>query len=84
MYVGPAVAEEFKRIVRDSEITRYVSLATTPESSADMPREDDANWPKKNVVGRQELEVRIDKDHISFEVSGGELGWYAKLPKCAT
>lgn len=31
-------------------------------------REDDSAWPKKNVVGRQELEVRIDKEHISFEV----------------
>ena len=26
------------------------------------------SWPKKNIVGRQELEVRIDKEHISFEV----------------
>ncbi|EJT47630.1 mago nashi domain-containing protein [Trichosporon asahii var. asahii CBS 2479] len=32
-------------------------------------KEDDAQWPKKNVVGRQELEVRIDKDHISFETA---------------
>jgi protein mago nashi len=32
-------------------------------------REDDVSWPKKNIVGRQELEVRIDKEHISFEVS---------------
>jgi len=31
-------------------------------------REDDVAWPKKNIVGRQELEVRIDKEHISFEV----------------
>jgi hypothetical protein len=31
-------------------------------------REDDVSWPKKNIVGRQELEVRIDKEHISFEV----------------
>lgn len=36
---------------------------------ADDDREDDAQWPKKNVVGRQELEVRIDKDHISFETA---------------
>ena len=32
-------------------------------------REDDTNWPKKSVVGKQELEIRIGKDHISFEVS---------------
>ena len=31
-------------------------------------REDDSSWPRKNVVGRQELEVRLDKEHISFEV----------------
>ena len=36
---------------------------------ANDTREDDASWPKKNIVGRQELEVRVDKDHISFEVS---------------
>ena len=36
---------------------------------ADNHREDDVAWPKKNIVGRQELEVRIDKEHISFEVS---------------
>ncbi|KAL1409919.1 Protein mago nashi 2 [Vanrija albida] len=53
VYVGPAVAEELKRIVRESEVTK----------------EDDASWPKKNVVGRQELEIRIDKDHISFETA---------------
>ncbi|WOO79199.1 Protein mago nashi 2 [Vanrija pseudolonga] len=53
VYVGPAVAEELKRIVRESEVTK----------------EDDATWPKKNVVGRQELEIRIDKDHISFETA---------------
>lgn len=33
-------------------------------------REDDASWPKKNIVGKQELEVRIDREHISFEVGG--------------
>lgn len=32
-------------------------------------RENDEQWPKRNIVGRQELEVRIDRDHISFEVS---------------
>jgi protein mago nashi len=39
------------------------------EVCANDTREDDASWPKKNIVGRQELEVRVDKDHISFEVS---------------
>lgn len=31
-------------------------------------REDDSNWPKKNIVGKQELEIRVGGDHISFEV----------------
>lgn len=31
-------------------------------------REDDANWPKKNIVGKQELEIRLGSDHIAFEV----------------
>jgi len=32
-------------------------------------REDDANWPKKNIVGKQELEIRVGNDHIAFEVN---------------
>jgi protein mago nashi len=32
-------------------------------------REDDAKWPTKNKDGRQELEIRVGNDHISFEVS---------------
>ena len=32
-------------------------------------REDDSNWPKKNIVGKQELEIRIGNDHIAFEVN---------------
>ena len=31
-------------------------------------REDDSNWPKKNIAGKQELEIRIGSDHIFFEV----------------
>lgn len=34
-----------------------------------MPcREDDTKWPQKNKDGRQELEIRIGNEHISFEV----------------
>jgi protein mago nashi len=29
-------------------------------------REDDTNWPKKNIVGKQELEIRVGNDHIAF------------------
>lgn len=31
-------------------------------------KEDDAKWPQKNKDGRQELEIRLGNDHISFEV----------------
>ncbi|WVQ76831.1 hypothetical protein IAR50_006505 [Cryptococcus sp. DSM 104548] len=53
MYISPALVEELKRIVRESEITK----------------EDDEAWPKKNVSGKQELEIRLDKEHISFETA---------------
>lgn len=32
-------------------------------------REDDTKWPQKNKDGRQELEIRMGGEHISFEVS---------------
>lgn len=43
---------------------------SNPWLTKDPPecREDDTNWPKKNIVGKQELEVRIGNDHIAFEV----------------
>lgn len=33
-----------------------------------MHREDDTKWPQKNKDGRQELEIRLGNEHISFEV----------------
>lgn len=33
-----------------------------------LPREDDSKWPQKNKDGRQELEIRLGNEHISFEV----------------
>lgn len=53
VWISPLMVDELRRIVEDSEIMR----------------EDDAKWPKKNSTGRQELEVRLGKEHISFEVS---------------
>lgn len=53
VWISPLMVEELRRIVEDSEIMR----------------EDDAKWPKRNATGRQELEVRLGKEHISFEVS---------------
>ncbi|KAI9258144.1 mago nashi-like protein 2 [Phascolomyces articulosus] len=53
MVVSPAVLQELKRIIGESEVMK----------------EDDSQWPTKNVVGSQELEVRIGNEHISFETS---------------
>lgn len=32
-------------------------------------REDDKSWPERNIVGKQELEVKLGEYHVSFEVS---------------
>ena len=53
MSVSSVVVDEIKRIIKSSEITK----------------EDDSKWPHKNKDGRQELEIRLGNDHISFEVS---------------
>jgi hypothetical protein len=52
VWVSPLLVEELRRLVQESEIMK----------------EDDGKWPKKNIVGRQELEVRLGNEHISFEV----------------
>lgn len=40
------------------------------ESSANQTnREDDGKWPQKNKDGRQELEIKIGGEHISFETA---------------
>ena len=51
--VSPAVVAELKRIIEDSEITK----------------EDDRQWPEADRVGRQELEVKVGSEHISFTCS---------------
>ncbi|KAL5713052.1 Protein mago nashi 2 [Ranunculus cassubicifolius] len=49
-FLSPSVLNEFKRIINDSEIMR----------------EDDRVWPYPNVDGKQELEIVMDNQHISF------------------
>lgn len=51
--VSQAVVAELKRIVVESEIMR----------------EDDAKWPPRNRDGKQELEIRLGSEHISFELA---------------
>lgn len=52
VFVSPAVVEEFKRIIQESDITRV----------------DDSKWkaPDEGAAGRQELECKIGKHHIAF------------------
>ncbi|XP_071477655.1 protein mago nashi homolog [Diadema setosum] len=49
-FVHKAVIEELRRIVEDSEVMQ----------------EDDALWPPPDRVGRQELEIVMGDEHISF------------------
>ncbi|MCJ1311495.1 Protein mago nashi [Agyrium rufum] len=53
MCVSSLLIDEIKRIVKDSEIMK----------------EDDSKWPEKNKDGRQELEIKMGNEHISFETA---------------
>ncbi|KAK1625391.1 mago nashi [Colletotrichum phormii] len=53
MCVSALIVDEIKRIIKTSEILK----------------EDDSKWPQKNKDGRQELEIRLGNDHISFETA---------------
>jgi protein mago nashi len=50
VYVNQAVIDELKRIVNESDIMK----------------EDDAVWPPQDRTGRQELEIVLGDEHISF------------------
>ena len=49
-FVNECVMKELRRIIDESEILK----------------EDDANWPMPDRIGRQELEIVLGKEHISF------------------
>nr|AAT09087.1 mago nashi -like [Bigelowiella natans] len=51
--VAPGVLDELKKIIQSSEITK----------------ETDNSWPSPDSVGRQELEIVIKNQHISFVTS---------------
>ncbi|KXJ91646.1 mago nashi [Microdochium bolleyi] len=53
MCVSSLIIDEIRRIVKASEIMK----------------EDDGKWPQKNKDGRQELEIRLGNEHISFETA---------------
>jgi protein mago nashi len=50
--VSTTLMNELKRIIQDSEILK----------------EDDSTWPEPDRVGRQELEIVLGDEHISFTV----------------
>lgn len=49
-FVAKPILQELRRIVEDSEIMQ----------------EDDSSWPQPDRVGRQELEIQLGNEHISF------------------
>lgn len=53
MCISSVVVEEIKRIIKTSDILK----------------EDDGKWPQKNKDGRQELEIKVGGEHISFETA---------------
>jgi len=53
VYLNQVAIDEIRRIVEQSEVTK----------------EDDRRWPRPDAVGRQELEIKIGDDHISFTCS---------------
>ncbi|KAI9814483.1 MAG: hypothetical protein M1832_005889 [Thelocarpon impressellum] len=53
MCVSGLLVADIKRIIKESEIMK----------------EDDTKWPEKNRDGRQELEIRLGNEHISFETA---------------
>ena len=81
MYVNPIVLDELRRIVEDSEVRNplqcYHDIITlsiwSPElilaefaQSIQIMKEDDIKWPEPDRVGRQELEIVLGGEHISF------------------
>lgn len=56
-YVTPAVINELRRIIEESDILSC----------------DDSNWPAPEENSRQELEVVIGDDHIAFSTTKIEL-----------
>jgi hypothetical protein len=44
-------------------------------------QEDDSNWPEPDRVGRQELEINMGNEHISFVTT--KIGAVAEVMNCA-
>ena len=61
-------AQAHHRIERNHQVRILTLVAHFKRILMKLYREDDTNWPKKNIVGKQELEIRVGNDHIAFEV----------------
>lgn len=62
---------EVKRIVLDSEAR---ALPMPPPwqpvtAASQILKEDDAQWPEPDRIGRQELEIVLGDEHISFSAA---------------
>ncbi|KII72289.1 Protein mago nashi [Thelohanellus kitauei] len=63
VYVSKAVLNELKRIVQLSEVMK----------------ENDSHWPYPDRQGRQELEIVLGKEHISFSTT--KIGTVSELDR---
>ena len=62
-----------KKIIDDSEILRYflflkMWMIEENITLVNSSSENDTNWPRADKNGRQELEIKMGKTHISFSV----------------
>jgi protein mago nashi len=57
------------------------SLRKHPDTCTQILKEDDNNWPQPDRVGRQELEIVMGQEHISFTTT--KLGSLLQARTCA-
>lgn len=67
---------ELKRIIEDSEILQ-ASIWLQHLSIDYVFQEDDGKWPEPDKIGRQELEILLNNQHISFTT--GKIGCLADV-----
>ncbi|KAJ6955091.1 hypothetical protein NC652_006510 [Populus alba x Populus x berolinensis] len=67
VFLTPAVLKECRRIISDSEIMYLYVIEL--DAVEDIMKEDDNNWPEPDRVGKQELEIVMGNEHISFTTS---------------
>jgi protein mago nashi len=65
VYVSTSVLDELERIINDAGILQ----------------EDDSKWPEPDRTGRQELEIIMGNEHISFATT--KLGSMLEVRACA-